>query len=624
MMDSLRTAANSVVLKIIFGIIIVSFILTGVSGYLIGGSKDYAAKVNGQEIGRAQYENAVASERNRMQQQLGDQFSELASNENYMKTMRQQVLNRLIDESLLDQYAKHLNLGISDAQVKQAIFETQAFQANGKFDNQRFSGIVGQMGMTTDQYAQALRNQLVTQQLINAIVGSEFMLPGETDELASLVSQQRVVREATLDVNALAAKQQVSDQEISSYYEQHKNEFVAPEQFRVSYIKLDAAAMQETASDNDIQSYYDQHQDQYTQPQRVRYSVIQTKTEADAKAALDEINKGANFADVAKAKSTDIISAKNGGDMGWLEASTTPDELKNAGLKDKGQLSGVIKSSVGFLVARLDDVQSAKVKPLAEVHDDIAAKVKQEKALDAYYALQQKVSDAASNDNESLAGAEQVSGVKAVETGWFGHDNLPAELNFKPVSDAIFNGGLVGQNGTPGSNSDIITVDGDRAFVLRVSEHKAEAVKPLAEVKAQVTDIVKHTKAVQQANITAEKLLADLKAGKGDDAMKAANLSFGEAKTLSRTGQDPLSQTAFTLPLPQKDKASYGVGSDMQGNVVILSLDEVKDGTMPEAQKKAMVQGITQNNAQVAFEALMANLRKEAKIKLGDIAEQQQ
>ncbi len=624
MMDSLRTAANSVVLKIIFGIIIVSFILTGVSSYLIGGNKDYAAKVNGQEIGRAQYENAVSSERNRMQQQLGDQFSELASNENYMKTMRQQVLNRLIDESLLDQYAKHLNLGISDEQVKQAIFQTQAFQANGKFDNQRFSGIVGQMGMTTDQYAQALRNQLVTQQLINAIVGSEFMLPGETDELASLVSQQRVVREATLDVNALAAKQQVSDQEINSYYEQHKNEFVAPEQFRVSYIKLDAAAMQETASDNDIQSYYDQHQDQYTQPQRVRYSVIQTKTEADAKAALDEITKGANFADVAKAKSTDIISAKNGGDMGWLEASTTPDELKNAGLKDKGQLSGVIKSSVGFLVARLDDIQAATIKPLADVHDDIAAKVKQEKALDAYYALQQKVSDAASNDNESLAGAEQVSGVKAVETGWFGHDNLPAELNFKPVSDAIFEGGLVGQNGTPGSNSDIITVDGDRAFVLRVSEHKAESVKPLAEVKAQVTDIVKHTKAVQQANITAEKLLTDLKAGKGDDAMKAANLSFGEAKTLSRTGQDPLSQTAFTLPLPQKGKASYGVGSDMQGNVVILSLDEVKDGTMPEAQKKAMVQGITQNNAQVAFEALMANLRKEAKIKLGDIAEQQQ
>ena len=69
-------------------------------------------------------ENAVASERNRMQQQLGDQFSELAANENYMKTMRQQVLNRLIDESLLDQYARELGLSISDEQVKQAIFQT--------------------------------------------------------------------------------------------------------------------------------------------------------------------------------------------------------------------------------------------------------------------------------------------------------------------------------------------------------------------------------------------------------------------------------------------------------------------------------------------------------------------
>ncbi len=623
MMDSLRTAANSLVLKIIFGIIIVSFILTGVSGYLIGGSANYAAKVNDQEISRGQFENAFAGERNRMQQQLGDQFSELAANEGYMKNLRQQTLNRLIDEALLDQYAREIGLSISDDQVKKAIFSTPAFQNDGKFDNTRYNAIVNQMGMTPDQYAQALRNQLTTQQLINAVVGTDFMLKGEADELATLVSQQRIVREATFDVNALAAKQQASDEEVKSYYEQNKNNFTSPEQFRVSYIKLDAAAMQENATDAEIQSYYDQHQDQFTQPQRNRFSIIQTKTEAEAKAALDELNKGTDFATVAKDKSTDIISAKNGGDMGWLEEGTTPDELKNAGLKEKGQLSGVIKSSVGFLVVRLDDITPATTKPLADVRDDIAAKVKQEKALDGFYALQQKVSDAASNDNESLVGAEQAAGAKAVTTGWFGHDNLPEELNFKPVADAIFNGGLVGENGTPGSNSDIITVDGDRAFVLRVSEHKPEAIKPLEEVKDQITALVKHNKAVQQAKLDAEKLLAELKAGKGDEALKAAGLSFGEAKTLSRTGQDPISQAAFGLSLPAKDKPSFGIANDMQGNVVVLALDEVKAGTMPEAQKKAMVQGITQNNAQIAFEALMSNLRKEAKIKLGDIITQQ-
>ncbi|MCL6742167.1 peptidylprolyl isomerase [Kosakonia sp. R1.Fl] len=625
MMDNLRAAANHVVLKIILGLIIVSFILTGVGNYLIGGNNNYAAKVNGQEIGRSQFENAVNSERNRMAQQLGDQFSELAANENYMKSVRQQVLNRLIDEALLDQYAKNLGLGISDDQVKKAIFATQAFQANGKFDNNRFSAIVNQMGMSTDQYAQALRNQLTSQQLINAVAGTDFMLKGETDELAALVAQQRVVRQAVIDVNALAAKQTASDEEIASYYDQNKSSFISPEQFRVSYIKLDAASMQENVTDEQIQAYYDQHQDQFTQPQRNRYSIIQTKTEDEAKAVLDELKKGADFAALAKAKSADIISARNGGDMGWLEDATTPEELKNAGLKEKGQLSGVIKSSVGYLVARLDDIQPAQVKPLNDVRDELAAKVKQEKALDAWYALQQKVSEAASNDNESLAGAEQAAGAKAVQTGWFGRDNLPEELNFKPVSDAIFNGGLVGQNGTPGSNSDIITVDGDRAFVLRISDHKAEAIKPLDQVKTQVSDIVKHNKAEQQAKLDADKLLGELKAGKGDDALKAAGLSFGEAKTLARTGQDPVSQAAFNLPLPAKDKPSFGTANDQQGNVVIMALDEVKAGTMPDAQKKAMVQGITQNNAQIAFEALMSNLRKEAKIKLGDIvAEPQQ
>jgi peptidyl-prolyl cis-trans isomerase D len=623
MMDNLRTAANSLVIKIIFGIIIVSFILTGVSGYLIGGSANYAAKVNGQEISRGQFENAVASERNRQQQQLGEQFSIMAANEGYMKQMRQQVLSRLIDEALMDQYAKHLGLGISDEQIKLAIFKEPAFQNNGKFDNARYTSIINNMGMTADQYASALRNQLTTQQLINAVVGTDFMLAGETDELAALVSQQRLVREATIDVKALAAKQEVSEQEINASYEQNKNNYVAPEQFKVSYIMLDAASQKVEVADTDVLSYYDQHQDEFTQPQRNRYSVIQTKTEAEAKAVLDELSKGGDFAALAKEKSADIISARNGGDMGWLEPGTTPDELKNAGLKDKGQLSGVIKSSVGFLVVRLDDIQPAQTKPLSEVKDAIAAKVKQEKAVDAYYALQQKVSDAASNDNESLVSAEKVAGVKASETGWFGHNNLPAELNFKPVADAIFNGGLVGANGAPGMNSDIITVDGDRAFIVRVTEHKAESIKPLAEVRDQVIAQVKQQKAEQQAKLDADKLLNALKMGKGDEAMKAAGLSFGEAKTLSRSGQDPISQAAFTLPLPAKDKPAYGVANDMQGNVVLLALDEVKAGDMPAEQKKAMVQGITQNNAQITFEALMTNLRKEAKIKMGDIIDQQ-
>ena len=622
MMDNLRAASNHVVLKILLGLIILSFVLTGVGNYLIGGGGDYAAKVNGDEISRAQLERAYNSERSRQQQMLGDQFSQLASNEGYMQQMRQQALSQLIDETLLDQYVKELNIAIGDDQVKQAIFNQQAFQTNGKFDNAKYNGLIGSMGFTADQYADALRKQLATQQLINSVANTDFMLKGETDKLVGLVSQQRQIRQATIDVNALAAKQSVTADEIGQYYQQHKNSFMAPEQYRVSYIKLDAASMQSAASDADIQSWYDQHKADYSQPQRSRFSVIQTKTQADADAVLAQLKNGGDFAALAKEKSIDPISARKGGDMGWLEPGTTPDELKNANLTQKGQLSGVIKSSVGFLIVRLDDVQPEQVKPLAEVRDAVAQKVKQEKAVDTFYKLQQKVSDAASNDNESLAGAEQAAGVKATETPWFSRDSVPQDLDFDQVKQAIFNGGLVGENGAPGNNSDIITVDGDRAFVLRINEHKPEAVKALDEVKGQIADTLKHDKAEQQAKAQADKILADLKAGK-QDALTAAGLSFGESKTVDRNTQDPVAQAAFNLPQPEAAHPSFGVSEDMQGNVVLVALDKVSVGSMPQGQVDQMVKGVTQNNAQIAFEALLQSLRKEAKIKYGAAAQMQ-
>jgi len=622
MMDNLRAASNHVVLKVILGLIILSFVLTGVGNYLIGGNGDYAAKVNGHEISRAELEQAFNSERNRQQQMLGDQFSQLASNDGYIQQMRQQALSQLVDQALLDQYISELHLGISDEQVKQAIFNQKAFQTNGKFDNAKYNGLITSMGFSADQYAEALRKQLLNQQLINAIANTDFMLKDETTKLTDLVSQQREIRQAVINVDALAAKQTVNDDEIAQYYQQHQNSFMAPEQFRVSYIKMDAAAMQQPVSEADIQSWYDQHKADYSQPQRSRYSIIQTKTEAEARSVLDALKQGGDFASLAKSKSADPISARKGGDMGWLEPATTPDELKNAGLTQKGQLSDVIKSSVGFLVVRLDDIQPEQVKPLAQVHDVIADKVKQEKALDAFYKLQQKVSEAASNDNESLAGAAQVSGLKVSETGWFTRDDMPADLDFDAVKQAVFSGGLIGQNGAPGNNSDIISVDGDRAFVLRISEHKPEAVKPLDQVKVQVTDRIKHDKATQQAKAQADKLLADLKAGKSE-ALSAAGLTLSSSKVVDRNAQDPVAQTAFSLPQPAANKPSWGVSEDMQGNVVLVALDKVSAGSLPQNQVDEMIKGVTQNNAQIAFEALLENLRKEAKIKYGAAAQAQ-
>ncbi|WP_164057378.1 peptidylprolyl isomerase [Serratia marcescens] len=625
MMDNLRAAANHVVLKIILALIILSFVLTGVGNYLIGGSGDYAAKVNGQTIERAQLEQAFQSERSRIQQQLGDQFSALAGNEGYMQQMRRQVLSQLIDNMLLDQYAKKLGLAVSDDQIKDAIRKAPYFQTNGQFDNAKYLDLIGRMGYTADNFAQSMRQQLVNQQLIQAFGESGFVLPSESQAMAALVLQERDVRLATIDLKALQAKQSAGDDELKAYYDQNKNSFIAPEQVKVSYIPLDAASMQDKVkvSEEDISAYYDQHKSSYGQPERKNYSVIQLKTEAEANAALDELKKGADFATLAKEKSTDIISRRTGGELGWLEPETTADELKQANLTEKGQLSGVVKSSVGYLIVRLNDIEPEKLKPLSEVHDAIAKQVKQEKAVDAYYALQQKVSEAATSDNESLASAEEAAGVKAAQTDWFTRDNIPAALNFKPVVQAIFDGSLIGENGAPGSNSDVITVDGDRAFVVRVSGHKPEGIEPFDQVKDRVADLVKRNKAVQEAKLQGEKLLVELKQGKGDEAMKAAGLSFGAVQKMARAPEDSqLVESVFALPHPQDGKPVYGMSQDRQDNVVLIALDAVKPGTLPEDEMKTFVGKMEEGATGVSFDSLLASLRKEAKIKMG-AAEQQ-
>ncbi|MFT2795304.1 peptidylprolyl isomerase [Serratia sp. N21D137] len=625
MMDNLRAAANHVVLKIILGLIILSFLLTGVVSYQ-GSAGDYAAKVNGQVIERAQLEQAFQSERSRMQQELGDRFSAMAGNEGYMQQMRQQVLSQLIDKSLLDQYAKTLGLSASDDQVKEAIRQESYFQTDGKFDNAKYLDLITRSGFSADQYAQYTRQRLINQQMIQGFGGSDIVPPSEAESMVALVLQERDVRLATIDLNAMMAKQTVTDEELKAFFEQNKNSFIAPEKVKVSFIPLDAAALQDTVTvtEADISAYYDGHQSSFGQPERKKFSVIQLKTEADAKAVLEELKNGGDFAALAKEKSTDIISRRTGGEMDWMEPDTTADELKQANLTEKGQLSGVVKSSVGYLIVRLDDIKPALVKPLSEVHDAIAKQLKQEKAVDAYYALQQKVSEAATSDNESLASAEEAAGIKAANTEWFTRDSVPAALNFKPVVQAIFDGSLIGENGAPGSNSDVITVDGDRAFVVRVVAHQPEGIEPFDKVKDRVTAMVKHNKALQEAKLQGEKLLVELKQGKGDEAMKAAGLSFGSVQKMARAPEDSqLVEAVFALPHPEAGKVVYGMSQDAQGNVVLITLDSVKPGTLPADEMKTFVSNMEKGSASVTFDALLTNLRKEAKIKMG-AAEQQQ
>ncbi|MCE1695368.1 peptidylprolyl isomerase, partial [Enterobacter hormaechei] len=101
---------------------------------------------------------------------------------------------------------------------------------------------------------------------------------------------------------------------------------------KVSYIKMDAEneLNHVTVSDADIEKYYKNNLAKYTKPEQKKYSLIQQDSDAAAKSVLDELKKGADFSQLASEKSTDKFSAQKGGDLGWMEESALPNELKSA------------------------------------------------------------------------------------------------------------------------------------------------------------------------------------------------------------------------------------------------------------------------------------------------------
>ncbi len=626
MMDNLRAATNHIVIKVILILIILSFILTGLGGYLTGTASDtFAAKVNDQKITLLQLEQAVQREHAILQQQLGEQFAILASRKNYMQQLRQQVLNQLINNMLIDQYASKLGITVNDEEVKESIRHIPFFQSAGKFDNDKYKELVQRMGYTLEQFAQLQRRQLMHQQALYPFTETGFIFPTELQSASELILQQRAIRLMTIDIKTLQTQQQVNNEELKTYYEQNKNSFIAPEKLKISYIAIDATTIpgKITVSDEEINTYYTQHKRNYTQPERKNYSVIQSDSEAEAQIALNMLKKGADFATVAKEKSIDIISRKNGGQLGWLEPETTADELKQANLTKPGEFSDIIKSSVGYLIVRLNDIKPEQVQPLAHVHTTIVEQIKREKEADAYYTLQQKISDAIVNDNQSLTSIEKIAGVNAKVTDWFTRDTIPDALNFKPVLENLFDGSLVGENNATGTGkiSNVITVEGDRAFILRINERQPESIQPFNQVQPQITEMVSRQKALQQAHSKGEKLLLSLQQGKNDNVPETTELNFSEKKTISRSLDEPWIETTFSLPLPHKGKPVYGLGRDSQDNIVLIELQSVTAGHLTKDETQPFTTRMKENFNKITLDALIENLRQKATIQFSDMGQ---
>jgi parvulin-like peptidyl-prolyl isomerase len=139
-----------------------------------------------------------------------------------------------------------------------------------------------------------------------------------------------------------------------------------------SKIQQKIAKEKHTPSDAEIEKYYNQHKSQYGTPEKRDVNIILTKNEAQAKEAKQEIESGASFASVAKSKSTDPTSKKNGGQLKGVVKGQEEKALDEAIFSaKKGVLGGPVKTPFGYYVYQVTGTSPGSQQSLAQAKSSI-------------------------------------------------------------------------------------------------------------------------------------------------------------------------------------------------------------------------------------------------------------
>jgi len=625
MMDRLREGVNSIAVKIILGLIILSFVFAGVGSYITGGGNNAAAKVGNTEIGRGEFEQAYQNERNRMQSQLGDYFSQMLADPAYVESFRKSVLDRMINDVLLEQQAESLGLRISDSQIRTMILEMPQFQTAGQFDQEVYQAALRRAGFGPESFAEYMRRDLMRNQLVTALQGSEFVLQGEIDTQSKLIAQTRDIRTVTLSVAELAKSVELTEEEISEYYQQNPLAYTRPEQAKVSYIELSAEALkgQIQVSDEQAEQYYQEHLDKYsTEEQRkVSHILVQGDDEAKAQAILDELNAGADFAALAEEKSDDFGSADVGGDLGWIERDVMDPTFEDEAfaLENVGDTTGLVKSEFGYHIIKLTDIQTQQVKPYADVKDELRAELERTKKVNAFYEKQTQMGELAFEISDTLTDAAEAAGVEVQKTELVTRNSLPEPLNNPQVIAAIFSPEVLEDR----MNSEVIEVGDEHAVVVRVNDHKAATTKALADVSEQIKATLVAQKASELAKEKARTLYADIEAGKSlNDVAQAEGLTVRQEAALARqayTVSPAIVQQAFKMAHPQGAPVVDVVDLN-NGDAAIVALKAVNPAANAEINEQQK-QNITMAQVNKNYMVFIAALKAQADVKVPKVVQ---
>ena len=567
MLDTLREGIKSIWAKIILGLIIASFIFAGASGLISSGATNAVAIVNGEEISNSLYQQRYQQDRNR----IGEQFSQVFNTEAMQKRFQGMVLDRLIMETLARQANQQLGIFVGRAVIKEQIKNTEFFQINGKFDADTFRNLIGRNGYTPGQYEALVREDMERRQL-SAIMDTEFAIDSEVLSQLLLQGQTRSGRYINIDSSLLQASisfaGEAGEKELEQFYQSNLDRFSIPEKISVEYIELNSENLDVEISDEEIATYYEEHKSEYASDEERKASHIlivagEDSDPATLKIAQDKINliaeriaSGEDFATVAKETSEDLVSAEEGGDLGFFGKDVMDPVFEKTAfeLAAINDVSTVVQSSFGFHIIKLTAIKASQQKSLEDVRSQVESSLKTSKIEELFIESNDIITEKAFEFTDSLIEVAEASGLEVKVSEAFTKTGGSGIFANAAVLEAAYSDQVM----VDAYNSDVISVGENHSVVLRLKQQIPTRTMAFEEVKSRIEQSLRRERAQLKTLEFGQKIETAINNGSTlqqaqlllPETLKAAWIEFTDVGRNDATMTQQIRGALFKMPHP--------------------------------------------------------------------------
>ena len=170
MLSAIRNKSKGWVAYLIVGLITVPFALFGIQDYVSRSANNSIATVDGEDIDINVYYQELNTQQRNLQQQLGAAYTQEIDD-----AIKQTLLDSMINEKLIENYANSLDIVTLDDEVKSVIELNQAFSVDGEFSQDRYTQLLRLNSYSPAGYELAQSKSLTREQIKRNLSGSAFM-----------------------------------------------------------------------------------------------------------------------------------------------------------------------------------------------------------------------------------------------------------------------------------------------------------------------------------------------------------------------------------------------------------------------------------------------------------------